>query len=61
MYEENVGCIMHQSRWLVKWDQNFCCHGINLLEVGIAPGQYPQIQGRCAVEGQRQDGIEVCR
>ena len=38
-----------------------CCHGMNLLKVGIAPGQYPQIQVRCAVEGQRQDGIEVCR
>ena len=49
MYEESVGCSMHQSKWLVKQDQS----EINSLEVGIESGQYLQIPGRCAVEVQR--------
>ena len=45
MYGKDVGCSMHWSKWLVKWDQEFCGHRINLLEAGVDPGQYPQIPG----------------
>ena len=40
--------------------KTFFYHGINWLEADIDPDQYLQIPSQCAVEGQKQDSMEVC-
>ena len=40
--------------------ETFCCCRINLLGADIDPDLYLQIPRQYVVEGQRQDGMEMC-
>ena len=49
-----------QSCWL-DGTRNSFHHRINWLGADIDPDQYPQIPSQWVVEGQEQDGMEVCK